>query len=288
MARSGNRRDSRALAPFEAVPDGVYDWEDIDDSGDPALVVVEPGRFVLDGARPLDRSARSSKDGREASLYFEFAQLAPTPKETIRFANRYGELGLRHRRPPFGIAEPTPEQERFSDWLECMEEMSAALELWDAIGKSDTEQLAQWITHEPRRVQYEHGRVKTGAVLDVAEHDYVAGLIVGCGQDLINEGRVFLAWSINTALREHATTAFIIREGRYAEPELRPSSSSLIGAMWLQLADAVGRGIELRRCAYERCGRLFPETRSGRRYCPGGTCRMSAHRVRKAAERGDR
>lgn len=72
------------------------------------------------------------------------------------------------------------------------------------------------------------------------------------------------------------------------QPALRIAPPNLIGAAWLQLAEAADQGRVVFRCQAPKCGQLRvknPKCRSGRVYYCNDACKMRAQRQRSTARR---
>ena len=72
------------------------------------------------------------------------------------------------------------------------------------------------------------------------------------------------------------------------KPALRLYPGSLLGAVWLQLAQAADQGHAVFQCQAPKCGKLRvknPKCRSGRVYYCDDACKMRAQRRRNKARR---
>ena len=90
-----------------------------------------------------------------------------------------------------------------------------------------------------------------------------------------------IRYELNRKLRSHPMLTQIARRqpGRRAPFELYPSS--LIGAIYAQMAKEVAGGRAQRSCEF--CGDWFTPTRSDAKYC-SGKCRTAASRAEPSPE----
>jgi hypothetical protein len=230
-----------------------------------------------------------------SGLFALFAEVQSTADITV-FANRYGLLGLSsHGReavalPPWPHPEPSPLVERsafqrvlvkaddlargafvrcewFSDWHTEIANMTLAINAWHSV--------RSWT--EGGRIPKPRHWVPTHWKIDDVS---TPATVKARGRSLIEE-------LISTVFKEHgvAWTTATVSGGRV---HLLPRN--LLGAMWLQLADAVAENKELRRCESSTCERKWFVTpdpygpRADATFC-SDPCRHKAYRERKAKAR---
>ena len=198
-------------------------------------------------------------------LYRSFAELN-NQDEILRFANKYGLLLI-------------PVFLEFSDSLEFWEDeiqrLRSAVKLWDAIpekGHAYLKEVIKW-KKSPKRVlyMYSESNWKTIDRIDTTGFQIKFG-------DLVWPAYLHLQDVINNALNDRVAPKMLWDESN--ELKLFHVPKNLLGAMWLQFADAVTYNLEYRACGW--CGKPFEvtrSTRSDRLYC-SNSCRVSASRKR--------
>jgi len=220
----------------------------------------------------------------EPGLFREFASLGGSDGEYLRFAERYGLLGLEDSAVEFSFARlgddllsggratevgaPRPWSEDLWRWDEEHRNLAWAAELWDLL-RSSKEDAAQTLAGSPPRGAFSGG-------LAAPEDSPPQAPPVNV-----------LRMMINRQLARYRVEPFLAsgkhRERQGSDPVMalhfRPHS--LLGAMWLQLAFAITANQKHRRC--EKCSRWFrvsPEdARTNRRYC-SSACRQRGYRNR--------
>jgi len=213
-------------------------------------------------------------------LFRQFAELNGQD-ELLRFANRYGLLGI-----PMdlrGIASVNAGRgtvvlrpELLADWNTKIIQLRAAVRLWDAIQRPDHGYLKQVINWKknPKRVSYEDDHL-----LQTIRNTHTDGSQIKFGE-LLWPAYYYIQERINDALKDSVAPRMLWHENQL---QLFHVPKSLLGAMWLQFADAVTYELEFRACAW--CGKSFEvtlSTRSDRQYC-SNSCRVSASRKRTSS-----
>lgn len=256
------------------------------------------------------------------ALYREFAELntAHLLPEILKFANKWGTLGGNKSVQVELVDEefnPINDKqyswaEMPGSWLEEILEMRMALEIWDMVRSNDRESLIDLIYWEDGGIYWKHrvgdhdtetlddddlvwsvdvetgersvsrinGLQETKALVSVDEYHperrfhldpdqpgSAANYVIG---DIVSDG---LAARVSAQLEPPTSGAM---------PTIRLVPDSLIGALWLQFANAVNGNIDYKRC--EEC-RTWLEISPGagrpdRSYC-SDACRMRAYRKRK-------
>jgi hypothetical protein len=180
------------------------------------------------------------------ALFREFAGTDPTPEGTLLFANRFGEL-LGPERFALDSGGPHPDPGVF------------ALPVIGHDGDYEVQYRETWgLWHEEVNA--------LNRAVRLWETGEGAGL-----PDLINGG-----------LAGRAAPRFV-RDPRTGKLALQVVPENLLGAMWLQLAEAIGGGKQFRQC--DRCGAWFEVSgRVDRKLC-SDACRSAAYRARQERAR---
>jgi hypothetical protein len=223
-----------------------------------------------------------------AALFRTFAHTDPTPDGVLAFASRYGLLGLEAQvQVPLweGGGDDRPEWERWtvgepcSAWREEIMAMQDAVATWELLSAGDLIPLRRYLREHPtppgispygygspEPLEGEGKRVRPGSRdADDPEWAALSRLEVVVTKRL--SGRA--SPRLNRTLR-----------GAAAGVALEWLPTSLIGALWVQLAEAMSRQKGYRRCA--TCGDWFaigPESRADRQHC-SNACRSKAYRLR--------
>ena len=99
--------------------------------------------------------------------------------------------------------------------------------------------------------------------------------------DVVRPALILVRQKINEALKERVSPQLCWNQPRTAL-SLQLVPSSLVAALWLQLAYAIERGVQFRRCA--ECGRWFEVSpsvgRADKQFC-SHACRTRAYRRRQ-------
>ena len=237
----------------------------------------------------------------EPDLFLKFASVDPdADAEILRFANSYGLLGG----GPRWIA-PEPKRkgtettavtgELRSHWQEHLHGMKAAVTLWKAIrGRRLFCTRKLYPLAQPRsrhlrlaaiqRIDYpvEHPRHDRGAginshLLERFQHG-----------DVLKPARLYLQEVVNKSLAELVAPRLLWKAPDRNEMGLFMVPSTLIGCLWLQLADAIAGFQKFRLC--ESCGKPMLVAaegsgyRTNRRTC-SNACRIRLYSDRKIEAR---
>lgn len=210
-------------------------------------------------------------------LFKTFAATEPAPDGILTFANKYGWLGAES----LLIDAPAQRGERLSVWTTEISRMRRLVDLWEMAERKDIKALRQhivWYDNEAVELRHRTPPMETYAWVASAQinADILARLTPG---DVIEPAYYYLQSAINQALKGKVSPGMLWDEGRLG---LYQVPSSLLGAMWLQFAQAIDTGPEFRKCA--QCRTWFAvsldASRKSRRYC-SDACRAKAYRNRK-------
>jgi hypothetical protein len=257
---------------------------------------MEPVLVRRDGA-----AFRTYRPIRKAiSLYRELAETKPTPAGVLAFANRYGWLGLA------GDGTDVP-VEPLRVWYTSTARLKRAVRVWDMVRVEGEAGLAKVIKWDgPSVVRYhdpEGQRRPASSHMSAEERRSYEGYdIIGQSRepdrvraqirygDLIEPALLFVQNHVNGELAQGAAPQLVWSARRLgADPkDKRPGAVlqdvplHLMGAVYVQFAQAVHAERESRRCA--ECGRWFELaeelTRSDRQTC-SNSCRTRAYRRRQ-------
>jgi hypothetical protein len=235
------------------------------------------------------------------ALFREFAATPPTPEGVLAFAGQYGDLGIR-----CGASVEDPDEpgrltgisgEPFGWWVWNIALMGQALTLFDAIRNRDRPALSRLVRWEagpegsivlhtappvvPRGVRRPPGEVLEATVIASPQlHGWwLDHFIPG---DTFRPAGVYLNRLVNARLHGKVSP-MLLQNLSSAETHLRLVPHTLLGCLWLELAETVATGKEQRQCS--ACGRWFESRPRGdrddpRRFC-SVACRVRAYRVRQ-------
>jgi hypothetical protein len=246
----------------------------------------------------------------EPALFLTFAALESSPEQIRDFATRFGLLGdnltqtiadagrqwgdmtVSHTVNGHEIVHRVGLGELLSDWRQELRDMREAVEIWHMAEAGDTTSLSRHIrwSDDKKAVGYESDPARPIAapyhakLLASPEHGAWALDVLPPG-DVIGPALLFVQRVINEHLSPRASPqlSWDVRRGR---PRLQVKPVGLIGALWLQFAQAVHGQVEYRSC--RECGKWFeihPDiARSNRLFC-STACRSKAYRKRQEQAR---
>lgn len=226
---------------------------------DPDQVMAEEAaRRALPARRvPLLTTVAPDQDGlwvtrytplREHSALFRtFADLSGTPEVIVTFADRYGMLGgSAERRFVVTDSDRIGFGEPINRWRDAIRDMRDVVQAWDRARRDDIEGPPRWLGRDELR-------------------------------------RVQRTVNARLSAETGAQLLWVADDGCLA---LRVRPRSLLGALWLQLAQAIDGNARYRSCRV--CSAWFElhpdRARSDRAYCSNG-CRFKAYRGRQARAR---
>jgi hypothetical protein len=248
--------------PFQwKIAESGYQFHTVD--GRLWLATQEPTTWTL--YQPLKRYT---------GLYRGFMGLQ-TQEEILGFANKYGRLGVPGTDGPLTTESGSvifPES--VADWGYEVAMMRSAVMVWDALQRADHKYLKSVIhwKRKPKRILFKDF-FYTGKIKDTRPDDSQVKF-----GELNWPASRYIQDRINDALRDNVAPRMLWDESN--ELKLYHVPKTLLGAMWLQFADAVSYNLEYRACNW--CGKSFEvtrSTRSDRLYC-SNSCRVSASRKR--------
>lgn len=274
-------------------------------NADPILLKPQPA-LVLASRNVGNRAAQSTfRPEPNPALFRDFAQTLPEKDAILAFADRYGALD----NVPDSV-RPVEEMETalaelvsgtfLITWQYQINKMARLVGLLDLVQDDNRTGLAQYIrwseeTKDSLVVYFDShpetragtgpalGHMRTRDVIASREenHELLAKFKIG---DTFTPALVYIQNEIDLVLHHVADDVMTGMEwnSRYNRPELCIYCPTLLGAVWLQLADAVANNRSFSQC--RQCGQWFeisPEAaRSNRRYC-SDRCRIKAYRGRQ-------
>lgn len=222
----------------------------------------------------------------EPGLFREFADLEPERGDIQSFVERYGWLGIWRPLVPRDEPQTPVTGESLHEWRAEIETLHEAVALWDMIQRKDRSALGEvirWRGGDYGRGVYYAGTKPTVIAAERWYPDELGHLDSG---DIIGPAVVLLQHHVNMELkRERATgvpaaPALVWADSLHQRLELRVQPKNLIGALWVQLAQAIDGNRNYRRCG--ACGKWFETGKSRgnpRKYC-SDACRQRARRAR--------
>jgi hypothetical protein len=232
-------------------------------------------------------------------LFRTFAAVDPTREAILTFANTYGDLGIAR---PLDVRSPSDHRqlyfvrgETLADWVTEIDAMRQAVAIWDMVRARDVPGLS-------RHIRWDQGNGGPNWVYDSHPElppfhvDPRRAVPAGAGRhtdlilpvpDLFKPGDVLMPatflvqnW-INTHLMRRVSPRVVYDLDRGAQA-LRFYPESLLGALWLQFAQAIDGDKEYRAC--RECGKWFEVSldafRTNRVFC-SDPCKSRDYRRRK-------
>jgi hypothetical protein len=264
----------------------------------------EPGR----GAEPVRVLIEAPTGSREVgrvydpleecpALFRDFAALPVTEEAILDFANRFGSLELHNR---FEVPHPNvpddPETvsvvygDELRRWREQIDTMRVAVELWDATRTGDRGRLTErirWGTdaYGGPRVSYHDAMTGPAGVL-IASSTFHPDLLARWREnEPIRPARAYLRRIVNKA-SDGCASPRLLEDLKSGADDWKLVPSSLLGSLWLQLGEAIGRNKKHRECSV--CKRWFEIKEHGGRkdkqFC-GPNCRTRVYRQRQEQAR---
>jgi len=282
------------------VADSVYEirWTRPVDRVTVAQGTCVTSRMPVEVLTATSPAAEAYDPWAEADLLPRLLELGPHADGYARFAETYGFLGLRDV-PETNLGNVKRRWERAVGWEAAIRELQVAVELQSCLEQTDTVSLKQRLYFRRGRcfLRREYGYSRLSRRMSVGE---VRAPILGVGfygaprpgeppldkGDVVRGAALVLEKMFSWRLGEELGLLLRLNQG---SPQIRAGSRSLIGVVWLQLAERIAQGRAPRPCA--RCGRIFvisPRSKRGHgSYC-SPACRQAVQRLRTEARRMDR
>jgi len=294
-------KEREIQTPFALIwklPAHGFAWEE--------AVRQPPGKggrdtFLVEQQVALPRKTKLYDPLRECTGLFRiFAEIHPTRPGVLRFANEYGQLGGRYSETVLilasskvsrsGRAASLAKGETLDAWANEISSMKAMVRLWDAARRGDTATLEKWIQWHDGEVRYDFkvGQYHAGGTLAAPDHypEILDGLVPA---DVVQPAWHLLQRELNARLAEHPAMPYVVWDQDRSELRVRLKPRSLISALWLQFAFAVGENHSYRTCA--ACGKWFQvgpgaDMRADAKHC-SNACRQRKYREVVASSAGN-
>lgn len=213
-------------------------------------------------------------------LFRTLASLEPTPAGIQPFASAHGFL-----RTPSRITEASGNRygESLEAWTAEISAMRVAVELWDAVSRCDSHEVQKRLATlvAARDVPERDNQRGADHLVAASSADGRDGAMSFSQLTTIESANRALRVMVNERLRSEVC-AEVALDPKRTSPKLALVPQSLIGALWLQFADAMVARKAYRQC--ERCSVWFQLTAKmaakGKMFC-GGSCRMRDYRDRQ-------
>ena len=219
---------------------------------------------------PQNERGRTSSPMRESTgLYLEFAELAPKKQPILDFANRFGLLGTELIRRPDPMSDQESRDgvhqvigEDLEAWKNHILVMKDVVEVWDLVARRDTERLievqrARQLFTDPFSSHRELERALVGVMLSEYEtYEYfqnpeafepLPAFDETSRTAILRAAKSYVMNEVNEHLLEAVVTPRLVLDSQ-AEPRFFIVPRTLLGAMWLQFAEAISHQKEYRRC----------------------------------------
>jgi hypothetical protein len=297
---------SDLTAFYWRVPECGFEWIDAKPSPYQGVEKWETGEDRYLSVQSLTEARYRTYDPlQETGLFRTFGDLNPTREAVCGFADQYGFLGadptrdfapsVRILRSIGGNQYQDYAGETLEAWTAEQHAMRDAVALWDAVksrpdgnyGKAETpvKYLAAMIQWSGNAAVSYAPRSRSGfQIMSEAQPELFMRFTPG---DLTLPAQYALQRIINRKLKEHSSAAKLMWDWRRRNPDLgiQLAPTSLIAAIWLQLALAVDGDKNYRRC--EACRKWFElsaDVRGDAKFCKQA-CRFKAYRGRQQRAR---
>ncbi len=238
----------------------------------------------------------------EKCLFRILSETGAEPEGVLGFAGRFGLLGLGmeeaagERAPIPGDAEP------LTSWRAEIAAMRRSLRIWDMVQSEDTSGLKEYLSPLMAWLEADRADGRDPLTGDESADQWVAGAEPGefrwfrthgdeCldayrAGDLVTPAMLGIQYIVNRHLRHRISPRILWDDSRKRGWSLYFVPVNLVGAIWLQLSQAMTQEKEYRRC--RQCGSWFEidhyTARTNRYFC-SNACRSKAYRDRKAEAR---
>jgi hypothetical protein len=242
------------------VPKAGFRWSRVRLFGKGGQRPEERPEWVLSDGNPVGQRYEVMECNPLAlntGLFRDFAAVALGREAILLFANEHGPLGIeRIIYPEAGVTAVThgePEEE----WLSQIDDMHRAVELWEKIDVNDAEFLDRHFGRQDpeggRRGGWVYRRQPERAPA-VSSWEFIDNDLALRARNAVIPARFLLHRWINKHL-EGQVSPRVLYEPVSGRSVLRYVPGSLLGAMWLQFAQAVDGNKQYHRC--KTCGRWF-------------------------------
>lgn len=263
------------------------------------------GRFLVE-VEPHDHEQQRRREAGQAlllrrpretlvdspALFRELADLEASEDSIRAFAEEHGWLGIED---DFRQGYLVTKGESYDAWSKEIGDLRHAVELLDMLRKGNAQALHEWAVVESGWPSL--SRPLLGELWENAESPRrTEGLAAERCEEIEGgsaeaKARLAIQLLANKRLRKHASAELIDRSDTSAGSlprglYLHLAPKDLLGAIWIQFAEALDGESEFRRCAH--CKRWFAISPTARQrdsvYC-GSPCRMRSYRGRQERAR---
>ena len=282
------------------VPQDGYEWVEARPVAD-GQMSHDAERFLTAGLTLQSRRSHPFQD--TPALFRTFSEIEPTEVAVQAFASHYGALGDNQQ-----ILTPDGKEalgERLLPWVTEITLMRHTLRIWDALRERDHEALERWFHLEDAGVKYtpdepfplgvlhrlpQYGSDESfNAILAVVPASWLypgdpAEVDIVIPSTPAGWAQAYVRHNVNARLSEHTGARLQPIPGKTRGVPLGVYivPVNLLGALWLQLAQAIEGDIPYQRCP--QCQQWFQVPAKARRprttYC-SVRCRVQAHRIRQ-------
>ncbi len=283
------------------VAEAGYRWiEACPAEPDSGQQTVRPGWFLTvnrAGLREKPMAQRYAPLRRYTGLFRTFADIQLTCEGVQAFANTYGLLGSDRVSRMIVLPEGTPTPgvvstgESLRAWEREWRSMRRAVQLWEAAHNGDVASLSRVINWKGRDAVQYNAQPDEADPTQTRKWEVIASAHINPGVlahfqpgDVIRPALYYVQRTVNESVKGIISPRLLWKDdmtglGWHVVPD------SLLGALWLQLAQAISGKKEYRRClSCDRWYELEPATaRQSKLYC-SDACRMRAYRRRRASQ----
>ena len=274
--------------PWQVATEG-YRWVRTK-AAPPPLGNGNEGLF-LTSAMPLLTPRSYSPLQEYPALFRSFIETAPTEDGILAFANQYGPLGGNISTRIFLPNHHVTQGELLGAWQIARDALKQAVTLWDMVEAGNFEGVAQHIVWKDKRVDYHShpGRsvnavspVDVPTLATIASQEIRPDLLERFQEGEVGQpARYYVQEVINRHLEGRISPRLLWNHER-TQLGLYHVPHGLIGALWLQFAQAIAGNKKYHQCKY--CGTWIEmsleASRPTRDYC-SNACRFKAYRKRQ-------
>ncbi|MHB1325673.1 MAG: hypothetical protein ACYC0L_05625 [Thermoleophilia bacterium] len=228
----------------------------------------------------------------ETNLFIKFANTSPEPEEILSFANQYGLLGGDIAVAVMRTGAFPGEGELLSSWQEEIKSMKQMWGLWSMAKDGDAEGLGRFIHWDNQDCvfyygdpDYRPGQARKQGIpysIIASKDDPELFKRLQPGEHVV-PAKYVVQQAVNEHLKKRVSPRVLWDvQKKPVELKLFHEPNSLIGALWLQFAQAIHGEKNFYYC--DQCGAAFELdarliTRKSRKFC-SNACRSKAQRER--------
>lgn len=248
------------------IPNAGYEWredvkaeEQLGGTGRPPFLMIVPSTWSAPTCLPFDEPGNESEP-----MFAKFANLNPTRDTIKKFANEHGWMGITNSVCPPGESVPVYSGEPLERWETEIRDMRRAVDLWRWPDRMDSSVQIKWqsegedcvIVRIGNRCQTFYQRLRPRLFRLFRRNKHMRNDLAA---------RAALVLFVNEKLGEMASPCLLLDRPGNAQGFVQPHH--LLGAMWIQLYQAILGWRRIRPCIY--CHTLMDVT--------GGRTSKKAH-----------